>query len=47
MRSCTSATKSLGSVIIMVQDFNVSPVATAFDAGLVAFVAVGLVWTLT
>ena len=31
----------------MVQDFNVSPVAIAFDAGLVAFVAVGLVWSLT
>jgi len=31
----------------MVQDFNVSPVAIAFDAGLVAFVAVGLVLALT
>jgi len=30
MRSCTPVTKSFDSVIIMVQDFNVSPVARSF-----------------
>ena len=32
IRSWTSATKALGSVIIIVQDFSVSPVARSFHS---------------
>ncbi len=32
MRSCTSATKSFGSVISIVQDFSTSPVALSFHS---------------
>ena len=32
MRSCTSATNGFGSVIIIVHDFNVSPLALSFHS---------------